>query len=683
MLNLDIPDTEIYTLADPGLDGLIRECQDQPVITFDTETSGLDITRDMPLFWSVAFGERKICLTADTLPAFARVFGDDDKTFVGHKIKYDIHMLANRGIRVRGRWRDTSVMHALLFENEQHALKTVTKKLLGWGWSSFNETFKTKKRKVKGNQKFFIQQASAGMKHLMEETGQEPVELHVGEDSTLTKEALLWYWQHDPSALADYASNDAYGTMKLDQALQELLAKEAIFSAYPDVYSNMLELYIDTEMPFTQVLWGCERRGIFVDQEYLAKTEAPVVARLAEIEREFARKAGRVIKLTSNDALATYLFGPASENCLGLRPRRMTAGGKKGIQKPSVDEEVLKLLVDECVEAELALEHRQLKKLIGTYITKIGSLVGPDQRLHPQYNQDTARTGRLSSKQPNIQNQPTLEHDKFGIRKSFIPEPGNILLVFDYKALEMRLLAAAATEEPMIEAFRQGRDPHMANASMIFNVPYDDVVEAKKIDKKVKEGLLPESAMTQRHHDLLGYRSAAKTLGFGLVYGMREGKLARDLKITKPEAVELRKKFMGRFPAVERFLKEAVSDAIALNCKSYTYLGRRRHLPALLSRRPLDRFQAERQCNNNAIQGTAADLVRMAMLNVASLNLEDSYSTYMLMQVHDELVFECPLEAADEVFPIIKAAMEHPFPTGLSVPIEVDGGRGLSWGTAK
>jgi DNA polymerase I-like protein with 3'-5' exonuclease and polymerase domains len=288
MLNLDIPDTEIYTLADPGLDGLIRECQDQPVITFDTETSGLDITRDMPLFWSVAFGERKICLTADTLPAFARVFGDDDKTFVGHNIKYDIHMLANRGIRVRGRWRDTSVMHALLFENEQHALKTVTKKLLGWGWSSFNETFKTKKRKVKGNQKFFIQQASAGMKHLMEETGQEPVELHVGEDSTLTKEALLWYWQHDPSALADYASNDAYGTMKLDQALQELLAKEAIFSAYPDVYSNMLELYIDTEMPFTQVLWGCERRGIFVDQEYLAKTEAPVVARLAEIERQFS-----------------------------------------------------------------------------------------------------------------------------------------------------------------------------------------------------------------------------------------------------------------------------------------------------------------------------------------------------------------------------------------------------------
>lgn len=1044
MLNLDLPPTEIYTLQDPGLDGLIRECKDQRVLAFDTETSGLDITRDMPLFWSLAFKERKICLTADTLPAFSRVFGDDSKTFVGHNIKYDVHMLANRGIRVGGRWRDTSVMHAMLFENEQHGLKVVSKKLLGWGWSSFGETFKTKKRKVKGTQKYFIQQAAAGMKHLTGPEGLEPVELVIGEDSTLTKEALLWYWKHDPSALADYASNDAYGTMKLDQVLMDLLEKETIFSMYPEVYGNMLHLYLDTEMPFTQVLWKCERNGIFVDQDYLSQTEKPVLARLEEIEREFARKAGRVIRLTSNDDLATYLFGPQSQNCLGLRPRKMTSGGKRGIQKPSVDEKVLESLSDECVEAELALEHRQLKKLLGTYVSKIGSLVGPDRRLHPQYNQDTARcmpagelvltnrgyipvesvvvgdlvlshtgkarkvietskhapspiytvrlvngvelrtngehpyasgsqwaeaqeleagmpvwvhataveewapiegwkpfevstwgrvrnartgnfvkqypkgdwghlkvqlyrygaqsrgedrkdfpvhrlvagaflgksdlevrhlngiawdnnadnlaygtshenrqdalrhgtmsqrragrtkltekdvaeiraakvirgdyelsraklsweqvqeirakytgargeqtalakeygvtqatvhnivrykdwkagerpdgvtivdlaqryrvnrytieqilsgerwqdedyieenpvqffqipiesvtvgeaeetygltvevdeshvtggivthnTGRLSSKAPNIQNQPTLENDKFGIRKSFIAEPGNTLLVFDYKALEMRLLAAAAQEEPMIEAFRQKRDPHMANASMIFGVPYEDVVAAKKIDKQVKEGVLPESALTQRHHDLLGFRAAAKTLGFGLVYGMREGKLARDLKITKPEAVELRKKFMRQFPAVERLLTEAITDAIALNCKSYTYLGRRRHLPALLAKRPLDRFQAERQCVNLVVQGSAADLVRMAMLRVAELNLEDSHHTFMLMQVHDELVFECPTEVADEVFPIIKETMEHPFPRDLDVPIEVDGGRGHSWGTAK
>jgi DNA polymerase-1 len=342
------------------------------------------------------------------------------------------------------------------------------------------------------------------------------------------------------------------------------------------------------------------------------------------------------------------------------------------------------------------LRYRDLEKLRGTYIIGLQEKIDHISRIHPRFNQDIARTGRLSSSDPNCQNIPNTDNDKFKVRKAFICEQGNQLIVNDYQALEMRLLAAAAMEKDMIQIFLDGKDIHMGNASLVFGFPYDDIVRAKKLDgqlKKltdaVKQGKASEDELAALQvqwsdylHECLLARGWAKAIGFGLNYGMKENKLARSIGKTAEEALALMDQYMARYPAVKQFFAEAVLNARKTK-RSFTILGRRRFLADILSESDFDRFAAERQAVNNVIQGSAADLVRMAMIKIDEMDLEDQYGCHMLMQVHDELVFECPEETCEEVQPIIKDVMEHAFPTELAVPMEASTGRGTNWADAK
>lgn len=294
----------------------------------------------------------------------------------------------------------------------------------------------------------------------------------------------------------------------------------------------------------------------------------------------------------------------------------------------------------------------------------------------------THNTGRLSSSEPNLQNIPRPENDKWNLRSAFIPEPGNDIIAVDYEQLEMRLLAAAALERDMIGIFERKWDIHMGNAALMFNLPYDDLKEAKNVDKKVKGGELPPGAMTDYVRRCLDARAAAKAIGFGLNYGMGAKKLGHALGISPEDAQMKIDQYKATYPAVSQFFAEAVAET-AQSGYAFTLLGRRRNVTEISSHRRDERARGERMAINTQIQGSAADVCKMAQIRLMNFGLEARYGCKMLLQIHDELVFECPKETTKEALADIKELMEHPFTTDLAVHLAVDTGHGSSWGAAK
>jgi len=295
----------------------------------------------------------------------------------------------------------------------------------------------------------------------------------------------------------------------------------------------------------------------------------------------------------------------------------------------------------------------------------------------------THNTGRLSSSDPNLQNVTGGEKDRFKLRNAFIAEKGCSLVVADYSALEMRLLAAGSQEQAMMDIFHRNWDIHMGNASLVFEIPYEDLVTAKKTDKQVKDGKLPESAMTDYVLYCLKARGDAKTIGFGLNYGMKEKTLARRMGCSEEEAILKINKYMETYPAVRRFF-ESEAEMAEQTGYSFTLMGRRRHLPDMRSPDNYTRFRAQRQSSNFPIQGTAAEVCKMAMIYLSEdYELRDKYGYRMCLQVHDEIVGECPDESVEVVKARKKEWMEHPFPTDIGVPLLVELGSAKAWGLAK
>ncbi|MCI0563296.1 MAG: DNA polymerase, partial [Nitrososphaera sp.] len=277
---------------------------------------------------------------------------------------------------------------------------------------------------------------------------------------------------------------------------------------------------------------------------------------------------------------------------------------------------------------------------------------------------------------------PQGDKDRFKIRRAIAAKEGKTLIIADQAQLEMRLLACASLEPKIIDIFLSGKDIHTGNVELVFNIPYDEVVAAQKIDKKVKKGELPESALVERVQECIKRRYEIKTIGFGMNYGMRENKLARSLSITKEAATELLERYLGTYPAIKEFYASAIADVRDTGF-AFTILGRRRTLPDINSRDDMTRWRAERQATNMPIQGSAADIMKMAMIHIYEDQLDVKYGCDMLLQVHDELGFECPKETADEAMPIIQMWMEHALPTELAVPLVVEIGKGENWATAK
>ena len=712
--NTDVPEADWYVPGDPRMDGLVREVLDQDLVAIDTETTGLCVFRDVPLYWSMAWGEHRRCaMPISTLNYFQESFRDPTKAWAFANAKFDAHMLANRGVTLEGHWYDVAVMHALLYEEESHRLKDMAKACLGWSWRDFFDVFKPQ----------MVPDLTKQPRMLKNKTLSQPMR------PENNYEVLTRAERGDLYQLVDYASNDAFGTLQLFRHLKHELEATNIYSLYPHLYRTMADLFFYTEAPYTKVLWKVERNGFYVDKDYLVEIGGPMGVELGKINREMQRlwneKRSQIIDwwhtLTidqhawwvsegkTDPEQTPMVFNPNSVDqtrvyfieWLGLKPLAMTKGGKSGIKQASIDKGFLEHYESDVEMAHQMLRTRKLSKLKGTYIDNVDEFRDNNGRIHTRYNQDVARTGRLSSSDPNLQNVPQPDKDKFKLRGAFRPQPGagTCLIVGDYKALEMRLLACATVTtaqpkgaEDMIQIFLDGKDIHMGNAAMVFGplyqqeygwtLTYDFIKEAKKIDGQVKEGKLPKEALTEAHSLALLARGRIKEIGFGANYGMKEGKLGKRLGIPKEEALVILNAYMDRYPAVKKFYADAIAEAREKGY-SWTVLGRRRCHMAINSTSTMDRWSEERKAVNMPIQGSASDVVRMAMLKIDAARLDLKYGCHMILQVHDELGFECPTGAAEAAKAEIKELMEHALPTDLAVPLEVDIGIGMRWDQAK
>lgn len=648
--NVTLPKAEWYDQTS-SIDALMNELKAQKQVAIDTETTGLIVWKDLPLFWSLSWGNRRVCMPADMLHKCREIFADEKKEWVFANAKYDAHILANVGIQLQGRLVDTQVMHALLYEEQPHGLKEMAAQILGWKWQDFFDTFKPQM--------------------VVDMESNDRRKERVGE-------MLMRTFHSDRETLVEYASNDAFGTMQLYHKLKRELEDAYTHSLYPDKFATMWDLFHKTEVPFTKVLWKCERRGILVDDEYLRSVEAPVRKELDKIQKELFKEVGWAINPNSPTQLRKLFFED-----LGLKPLSKTKGGKSGVKLPQTNEDFLShyavrrenptpAQAKAQVICEIMLEQRALSKLLGTYVEGLSEHSDRKGRIHARANQDVARTGRLSMSNPNMQNIPNPEADRFKIRRAFISGPYNDLLCFDYQALEMRLLAAAALEQDMIQIFLDGKDIHMGNAALVYGLPYEDIERAKK----------KKSDLTDYDHQCIKARSDVKIVGFGLNYGMKENLLAKNMKCTVEKALETMDRYMARYPAVQHFYAEAIAEARQCGY-AFSVLGRRRFLPEIASLSKMDRWQAERRATNMQIQGSAADVVRMAMILIDEQGLDDQYGCHMMLQVHDELLFECPEDTGDICMPIIEEIMEHSLPSDLAVPLTVSKSRTKDWAAAK
>lgn len=666
--DIELPTAEFLTLQSPQLEALVREVVATPVVAIDTETTGLVSWKDRPLFWSISWGNRRICMPADTLPAFRQAFADRYKRWVFANAKYDTHMLANVGINIEGTLACTQVMHSLLYEEQPHNLEHMGKSIIDLTWKGLIDDWK----KLGGSKK-----------------------IPVGD-------YLLQTFETDPKKLIDYASTDAFATFKIYEKLKAQLESAKTFTLYPGLYGTLWDLFIRTEVPFTKVLWTCERNGLKIDVDFLKSKQGPAQAELERTERDINKLAGCLLNPRSVAQIQDYFF-----NRLKLQPTKFTKGGKSGHQSPSVDVTFLEYYADTVPMAKLLLRHRDLKTVLNTYIKGVLERVDHNGYLHTKFNQDVARTGRLSSTDPNMQNWPVPERDEFHLRMAVICESDEVMMVGDYEALEMRLLAAASGEQDMINIFLNKWDIHMGNASLMYGIPYPDLELAKKVDKSVKKeldeiagnkSLTPgdRTAATEAAHGkmtsyvlkCLTARGDAKTIGFGLNYGMKAGKLAGRLNCTKAEAQAKIDKYMATYPAVTHFYEQSIEEARETGY-AFTLLGRRRYLGEIVSSNNMDRWGAERQAVNTIIQGTAADAAKMAMINIYESGILQSHGVKMRSQIHDELINTCPKDMCGDLkdnrmaMSMIQDLMEHPFPTDLEVPLSVSIGMGVNWMNAK
>jgi DNA polymerase-1 len=577
-------------------------------------------------------------LNVSALHKFKEAFADPRKRWIFANAKYDAHIFANVGVHFAGKLIDICVMHALLYEERPHGLKDINLHLFGWVWQDFQDTFG---RITKDNtSEMIIRRAEA-------------------ENFPL---------------LCEYAANDSWGTLQSYVELRRQLQNaptHSLFRGRPLCIETLWDLFDKIEVPYTKVLWHTERNGVLVNQEYLHSISPTAVAEIEELERSICKEAGKVINPASAPQLSEYFFEK-----MQVKPLKMTKGGKSGVRKPSVDESFLEHYADQIPMAKMVLRHRSLKKLHGTYITGLQEKMDPHYRIHSRFNQDVARTGRLSSSDPNMQNIPKPENDKWKLRGAFVAPPGHKLIVADYEQLEMRLLACASLEPGMIEVIKKGWDIHMGNASMIFGMPYEEIKAAKKMKEQ------NPSALTERMLECLAARAAAKDIGFGLIYGMGPDKLANSLGVTRPEAEAKIKQFKEAYPAAHAFTIEAVRETEDTGY-SFTILGRRRNVPEIASSRRDERMRGERIAVNTQIQGSAADVVKMAQILLFNSGIDRRFGALPNLQVHDELMHECPNETADEAEKEIKEWMEHPFPIDLAVPLNVSISQGHSWMEAK
>lgn len=430
-------------------------------------------------------------------------------------------------------------------------------------------------------------------------------------------------------AYVGYEASVAYeGYEKVKQALKE---------------KDMLELFEEIEMPLVYVLYDMEARGIRVNKDALKAYGNKLAARIAELEKQIYASVEEEFNINSPKQLGVILFEK-----LRLPFAKKTKTGY------STSAEILEKLRCEHEVVGMILEYRQLTKLKSTYADGLATYIQADERIHGKFNQTITATGRISSTEPNLQNIPIRMELGRQIRKVFIPEDGYVFLDADYSQIELRVLAALSGDERLVNAYRENQDIHRITASEVFHTPFDEVTSLQ--------------------------RSNAKAVNFGIVYGISSFSLSQDLNITKKEADNYIHKYFETYPAVKPYLDQVVEDAKE---KGYvtTLLKRRRPIPELTSSNFMQRAFGERVAMNSPIQGTAADIIKLAMIHVNRKLEELGLKSRLILQIHDELLIETHLSEVEQVRKLLKEEMEQAI--SLEVPMEVEVNQGNDWYEAK
>ena len=435
----------------------------------------------------------------------------------------------------------------------------------------------------------------------------------------------------DPKDVYEYAAEDADVTLKLKNVLEPMLKEK-----------GMERLFWDIEMPLVKVLADMELNGVCLDTDSLKETERIFKERMARYEQHAYELAGETFNISSPKQVGDILFGKMQ---LLDKPKKTRTG------QYVTSEEVLLQLRDKAPIVDDILNYRGLKKLLGTYVEALPLLINKRTgHIHTSFNQAVTATGRLSSSDPNLQNIPVRDDDGKEIRKCFVPEPGCLFFSADYSQIELRIMAHLSGDENMIEAFREGLDIHRATAAKIWKEPLDEVTDAQ--------------------------RKKAKQANFGIIYGITAFGLAQRMGIPNGEARQLIQDYFATFPKVHAFMESAIATARE---KKYaeTMFGRRRYLPDIDSKNGTVRGFAERNAINAPIQGSEADIIKIAMIRIWRRFKEEGLRSKMILQVHDELNFSVYPEEKDKVENIVITEMQNA--CKLSVPLIADAGWGKNW----
>lgn len=439
-------------------------------------------------------------------------------------------------------------------------------------------------------------------------------------------------------AAANYAAADAETTLRLMPIMERELERV-----------NGRNILDEIDMPLSAVLAEMEMTGALVDTDFFGKMSKDLASRLAEIEKEIFGHVGKTFNINSPQQLSDVLF-----NHLRLEPPDKGRKTTTGFYSTSAD--VLEALRGKHPVLDFILEHRELSKLKSTYVDALPAAINPNTgRVHTSYSQIGAVTGRLSSNNPNLQNIPIRTETGRRVRNGFIADKGNVLLSVDYSQIELRIVAHMAQDEAMLAAFRAGEDIHATTAAAIYDI---------ELDKVTKD---------MRRH--------AKAINFGLIYGMSAFGLTRTTELTLAEAEDFVKAYFRKFPGIKNYLDGIRRQAAEIGYVE-TLLGRRRYFPALQTKTNVQmKNREEREAINAPIQGTAADIMKIAMIRIPSALQSAGLTGKMLLQVHDELVLECPEKEMEKTAQVVQGTMSNAYP--MSIPLETEARAGVNWGEMK
>ncbi len=572
----------------------------QTSVCFDTETTGIDALNAELVGMSFSFEKGKAFYVPFPenqeeaqilIDKFKPFFESESIEKIGQNIKYDLKILSHYGVEIKGKLFDTMIAHYLINPDMRHNMDVLSETYLKYSPKSIEDLIGKKGKNQKSMRDVALEE------------------------------------------IKEYAAEDADVTFQLKQNFSPILDK-----------AETKKLFEKIEIPLIPVLAAMELEGINLDVPFLKEMSVEMAKESSELEQKIYETAGEKFNLASPKQLGDVLFDKMK---IGGAKQKKTKTGQY-----ATGEEILSYLANDNPIVKDILDWRQMVKLQSTYIDALPNQVDKKTgRVHTDYMQTVAATGRLSSNNPNLQNIPIRTERGRLIRKAFIARDENYtLLSADYSQIELRIIAALSGEENMIKAFQNNEDIHRSTAAKVFNVPLEEVTKEQ--------------------------RSNAKTVNFGIIYGVSAFGLSNQTSLSRKESAELIDAYYATYPKLKSYMSNQV-DFARENGYVQTVLGRRRYLKDINSANMMVKSGAERNAVNAPIQGSAADIIKIAMINIHKKLTSENWKSKMLLQVHDELVFDVHLSELEQIKPLIKHEMENAFI--LDVPLEVEIGVGKNW----